>query len=348
MDGMSGMDGMDGMDGMGGMGNGSDMGGMGGMDGMQHDCKMSMLWNWYTVDACFLSESWQTRSGGAFAGLCIGVVLLVILLEFFRYAGRQYDQYLVNQTQITVRAVEDQSKSSANAPTTSVTLRASIPQQAIRALLHTLHFATAYWIMLLAMYFNGYIIICIIIGAFIGSFIFQWDRLGLKLRRKKCDETRPVCIACGGLEINCHYSDTKPEWMDGGAREKQMADELKVMVKQKATERRERKWGQLPTITDLSPSAQAQQEQQQQQQQKEQEEERRQQQQQQQQPSDHIMSDAGDPTLSDAGSGEGTAPSTGRRLHPLKGKGKDKGQDKANLNLKPKPQHKPIHKSNPP
>ncbi|KAI1313955.1 fungal-specific transcription factor domain-containing protein [Xylaria venustula] len=46
--------------------------------------------------------------------------------------------------------------------------------------------------------------------------------------------------------------------MDGGVREKQMADDLKAMVKQKASERRERKWGQLPTATDLSPSAQIQ------------------------------------------------------------------------------------------
>lgn len=30
----------------------------------------------------------------------------------------------------------------------------------------------------LAMYYNGYIIICIFIGAYIGSFIFQWETLG--------------------------------------------------------------------------------------------------------------------------------------------------------------------------
>lgn len=30
----------------------------------------------------------------------------------------------------------------------------------------------------LAMYYNGYIIICIFIGAFLGAFIFQWEKLG--------------------------------------------------------------------------------------------------------------------------------------------------------------------------
>jgi hypothetical protein len=29
----------------------------------------------------------------------------------------------------------------------------------------------------LAMYYNGYILICIFIGAYIGSFVFQWETL---------------------------------------------------------------------------------------------------------------------------------------------------------------------------
>ncbi|KAI1756868.1 fungal-specific transcription factor domain-containing protein [Xylaria castorea] len=117
-----------------------------------------------------------------------------------------------------------------------------------------------------------------------------------RLRRKKCDEARPACAACDGLEIDCHYSDTKPEWMDGGEREKHMADELKVMVKQKANERRDRKWGSLPTMIDLSPSAQTQQQEVQQQDVH--------------QPSDHPMRDAGQPVPSEEESGDVNPPST--------------------------------------
>ncbi|TGJ82043.1 hypothetical protein E0Z10_g6718 [Xylaria hypoxylon] len=268
-----------------------------------------MLWNWDTVDACFLSKSWQIHSQGAFAGLCISVILLVILLELFRYAARQYDRYLIDQhkntpTIVALRARLSNGYGVFNAKGARVTqtaiqalpFRPHVSQQTIRALLHTLQFATAYWIMLLAMYCNGYIIICIIIGAFMGYFIFQWERLDPRLRRKKCDEARPACAACDGLEINCHYSDVKPEWMDGGTREKQVADELKVMVKQKANERRERKWGQLPTMADLSPSAQTQQQQEQQQQEH--------------QLLDRLMNDAGDPTPSDDGSGDVNPSST--------------------------------------
>ena len=45
---------------------------------------MQMLWNWYTVDACFLSTSWRINNDGAFAATCIGVVLLVVALEVLR------------------------------------------------------------------------------------------------------------------------------------------------------------------------------------------------------------------------------------------------------------------------
>jgi copper transporter 1 len=41
-----------------------------------------------------------------------------------------------------------------------------------------LQFGVAYSIMLSAMYYNGYIIICILVGAFLGTFIFSWDEIG--------------------------------------------------------------------------------------------------------------------------------------------------------------------------
>ncbi|TDZ16147.1 Pestheic acid cluster transcriptional regulator 3 [Colletotrichum orbiculare MAFF 240422] len=76
-----------------------------------------------------------------------------------------------------------------------------------------------------------------------------------RLRRKKCDEARPVCEGCASLEINCHYSEAKPDWMDGGERQKEMADYLKKQVKVQANNRRERKYLQsLDVETAHSPA----------------------------------------------------------------------------------------------
>ncbi|KAK4240439.1 fungal-specific transcription factor domain-containing protein [Achaetomium macrosporum] len=60
-----------------------------------------------------------------------------------------------------------------------------------------------------------------------------------RLRRKKCDEERPLCKGCLALEIDCLYSDDKPDWMDGGEKQKQRAEWLKKEVKRKAAHRRE-------------------------------------------------------------------------------------------------------------
>ncbi|CAH0045681.1 unnamed protein product [Clonostachys solani] len=59
-----------------------------------------------------------------------------------------------------------------------------------------------------------------------------------RLRRKKCDEQHPVCDICAALCITCHYDDKKPEWMDGGAKQEEMMENLKREVKQKAPYRR--------------------------------------------------------------------------------------------------------------
>ncbi|PKX98295.1 high-affinity Cu transporter CTR3 [Aspergillus novofumigatus IBT 16806] len=208
------------------------MGGMdmGGMDmGGMHSCKISMLWNWYTIDSCFLSSQWHNTSRGMFAGSCIGVICLVICLEFLRRVGREYDAFIVRRahlrkqylsatassqgrtcatdadadasaenSQETTRSV--QGAASKGAPQTicsaledKTPVRPTLIEQLVRAMLHMLQFAVAYFVMLLAMYFNGYIIICIFIGAFLGSFIFSWEPLNLQ----KENDATTVTKCCG-------------------------------------------------------------------------------------------------------------------------------------------------------
>ncbi|KAM5524035.1 Transcriptional regulatory protein pro1-like protein 2 [Fusarium oxysporum f. sp. phaseoli] len=59
-----------------------------------------------------------------------------------------------------------------------------------------------------------------------------------RLRRKKCDRTRPACRGCSDLSIDCHYSSERPDWMDGGDKQTQMAQSIKARVRQGATSRR--------------------------------------------------------------------------------------------------------------
>ncbi|GAB0144808.1 hypothetical protein EsHS_00005265 [Epichloe bromicola] len=178
------------------------MGGMGGGTG----CKISMLFNLNTIDACFLSSQWRITSSAMFAGSCIGVFLLTLSLEFLRRSIKEYDRYLIRQHVSKCQAVsvsvavspaaagagsstpttDSLHGGAAKTPATAITspsrgavppFRPSVLQQAVRAFLHMLAFFVGYILMLLAMYYNGYLLLCIFLGAFFGAFIFQWEAL---------------------------------------------------------------------------------------------------------------------------------------------------------------------------
>ncbi|KZZ94398.1 Ctr copper transporter [Moelleriella libera RCEF 2490] len=163
-----------------------DMHDHGGADGA---CKISMLWNWYTIDACFLSPSWHITNNGMFAATCIGVVLLVMLVEFFRRLGREYDAHILRQfrrRQSSRHSILDDDDDS-GFPSSShvVTFRATFLQQATRAVLHAVTFGSAYIVMLLAMYFNGFVIISIFIGAGLGKFFCDWLEVRMDMEAAK-------------------------------------------------------------------------------------------------------------------------------------------------------------------
>lgn len=124
-----------------------------------------MLWNWYTVNACFLSSSWHIRSKAHFAGSCIGVVLLVVALELVRRAQREFDnRVLKSRRSSTLSPAESASGSPSQAKQATVSLLRLVPassytpklwEQVVRSLLYMVQFAVGYIIMLLAMYYNG-------------------------------------------------------------------------------------------------------------------------------------------------------------------------------------------------
>lgn len=116
-------------------------------------------------------------------------------LELLRRSSKEYDRYIIRQHQAhshvtplsapsggkAASSDEEGSHTAITTPQSSVgtPFRPSLPQQMIRATLHMVQFAVAYFVMLLAMYYNGYFIICIIIGAWLGAFVFSWQTLDM-------------------------------------------------------------------------------------------------------------------------------------------------------------------------
>ncbi|KAF2812002.1 uncharacterized protein BDZ99DRAFT_285148 [Mytilinidion resinicola] len=59
-----------------------------------------------------------------------------------------------------------------------------------------------------------------------------------RLRRKKCDEQSPACSVCTSLALTCHGYGPRPQWMDGQARESWMAENIRRVVKETASQKR--------------------------------------------------------------------------------------------------------------
>jgi copper transporter 1 len=53
--------------------------------------------NWQVIGSCFLTSTWQIKTTAQFVGTCVGVFLLVVLIESIRRWGREWDRYIVRQ-----------------------------------------------------------------------------------------------------------------------------------------------------------------------------------------------------------------------------------------------------------
>ncbi|KAG8933814.1 hypothetical protein FRC02_011136 [Tulasnella sp. 418] len=147
-------------------------------------CKISMLWNWYTVDACFISRQWHIRSKVAFAFSVICVFLLVGLVEGVRRLGREYDRRLIQQARLAAGTTSPPSTTKDSEGFVQSTPRLftytpSWKHQILRGLIFGVHFGAAYILMLLAMYYNGYMIFAIILGGTAGFIVFGRDTITL-------------------------------------------------------------------------------------------------------------------------------------------------------------------------
>lgn len=141
-----------------------------------HSCKISMLWNWYTIDSCFISRSWHVTSRGMFAGSCIGVFLLVFFSQWLTRVSKEFDQ-------LSMRKENAYDPAKITSPYSywlchQWMLRpgsTNFTDHLIRTVLYTIQWGVSYIIMLLFMYYNGYIIISCILGAFFGKLVFGFN-----------------------------------------------------------------------------------------------------------------------------------------------------------------------------
>ncbi|TFK44166.1 Ctr copper transporter family-domain-containing protein [Crucibulum laeve] len=165
-----------------------DHGGHGGHGGhdmpMAPKCSMDMLWNTNVIDTCIVFRSWHISSRTAFVFSCLAIVLLGIFFEYLRAFQKRVDVHIAaslsekgkgraRSGRSTPEEEEDGLLSGRRLLRTSLTGTPVPPiSRAVRAILYGATVFLSFFLMLVFMTYNAYLILSVVLGATLGHYIF--------------------------------------------------------------------------------------------------------------------------------------------------------------------------------
>ncbi|KAI9897457.1 hypothetical protein N3K66_007313 [Trichothecium roseum] len=148
-------------------GHGDHGGHSGGGDEM---CNMNMLFTWDTTNLCIVFRQWHVRSTTSLLASLVAVVLLAMGYEAIRSASRKYEAAVS-------RRIEALPNESVTESTPFIAAGQSQDREGQRAhvikgLLYAFQNFYAFMLMLVFMTYNGWVMIAVSLGAFLGYVVF--------------------------------------------------------------------------------------------------------------------------------------------------------------------------------
>ncbi|KAK8203935.1 Ctr copper transporter [Phyllosticta capitalensis] len=174
---------------------GMDHGGHGGMD-MDHKCNMNMLFTWDTTDLCIVFRGWHITGTLSLLFSLVAVALLCAGYEGVREVSRRYEASVAARQKVkddgpglpdpTYRDSEDGSatitpNNDSSSSLWSTDRRRAGPWTArdqkratiVKGVLYAVQVFYSFFIMLLFMTYNGWVMLSVAVGAFIGYVVFS-------------------------------------------------------------------------------------------------------------------------------------------------------------------------------
>ncbi|KFH48059.1 Copper transport protein-like protein [Hapsidospora chrysogenum ATCC 11550] len=140
--------------------------GDGAMDDM---CSMNMLFTWDTTNLCIVFRSWHVRSTASLIFSLAAVVLLAVGYEAMRALSRRYETAVAHRIDSVPNAVTETTPFFTSGQNqTPAAQRAHL----IKGLLYALQTFYAFMLMLVFMTYNGWVMLAVSIGAFVGYVLF--------------------------------------------------------------------------------------------------------------------------------------------------------------------------------
>jgi len=156
-----------------------DHGGMdhGDMDMGEGKCSMNMLFTWSSKDLCIIFRQWRVTSTTSLLLSLIAIVLLTAGYECVREISRRYEQSHNTQmgafsscaTSEPLPLNESSSLLDAGSDSKAAAERKGT---IIKALLYAVQVFYSFFIMLLFMTYNGWVMLAVAVGAFVGYLAF--------------------------------------------------------------------------------------------------------------------------------------------------------------------------------
>ncbi|RMD41866.1 hypothetical protein DV735_g3260, partial [Chaetothyriales sp. CBS 134920] len=159
---------------------GMDHGGMdhGDMDHGGDQCSMNMLFTWSSKNLCIVFSQWHVKGPVSLILSLLAIVALTAGYEWVRSLSRKYEQSLAARLQAfsasrpTGSSPADESDSLLTAGKDA---RLALERQSvvIKAAFYALQIFYSFFIMLLFMTYNGWVMLAVAVGAFVGYILFS-------------------------------------------------------------------------------------------------------------------------------------------------------------------------------
>jgi copper transporter 1 len=134
-----------------------------------------MLFTWDTTDLCIVFPSWHISGTGSLIFSLLAVVLLTAGYEAVREISRRYEGYTKGVMEGPRDDEETDESSSLLGPGRNGSIGRGNEQQMkiIKAVLYAVQVFYSFFIMLLFMTYNGWIMLAVAVGAFVGYLMFS-------------------------------------------------------------------------------------------------------------------------------------------------------------------------------
>ncbi|KAF9222518.1 Ctr copper transporter [Gyrodon lividus] len=146
-------------------------------------CSMNMLWNTQIINTCVVFRSWHIRSYTQFVVSFVAIVLLGVLYEYLRVFQRDVDERIGAKlskgkraaSPVSGRSTPERGEEAAllggrRVKQTSVVVPTLY--RALRAILYGASVFLSFFLMLVFMTYNAYLISAVVAGAALGHYVF--------------------------------------------------------------------------------------------------------------------------------------------------------------------------------